>query len=285
MGIVIITIPGKAKASFARALNDRTKGDVELVIVQKNRRYNLFERIRRLYNSVGIGKLPKELLYANILRFNHRLRNKLEYFRDTSFDDTSALSPRTIEVDSVNGAEVHELLKKLSPELLVVWGSTILEPHIVKSAKRAINLHMGYCPHYRGALANQHAVLRGDVEHVGATIHYVNGKPDAGDILEVIRADTSKHPRELLLDVNNRAFERFVDIAERLAAGENLPAVQQENDQSNVLLLREWVPSLRYRLGRKMLEWEKEKQREVAWRDAIAQDVSAYEVNTERIQN
>ena len=144
---------------------------------------------------------------------------------------------------------------------------------------------MEYCPRYRGGLATQHAVLRGDVEHVGATIHYVNGKPDAGDILEVIRADTSKHPRELLLDVNNRAFERFVDIAERLAAGENLPAVQQENDQSNVLLLREWVPSLRYRLGRKMLEWEKEKQREVAWRDAIAQDVSAYEVNTERIQN
>src|SRR3989344_739050 len=147
MGIVIITIPGKAKASFARALNDRTKGDVELVIVQKNRRYNLFERIRRLYNSVGIGKLPKELLYANILRFNHRLRNKLEYFRDTSFDDTSALSPRTIEVYSVKSVGIHGLPKKLSPDLFVVWASLIFEPHIAPSAKRAINLHMGYCPH------------------------------------------------------------------------------------------------------------------------------------------
>ena len=114
--------------------------------------------------------------------------------------------------------------------------------------------------------------MREDHSHIGATIHYVNGKADAGDILEVIAADTSRNPRELLLDINNRAFERYVEIAARLFEGEDIPGERQEHAPSNVLLLKQWLPSLRYRIGKQILEWERAEKRETSWQDAIARE-------------
>lgn len=266
MSIVIITISGDVKTAFARELHAAARGGVDLVIVQKQRKHSLFRRILKLYYAVPLRDLPKEAWYGILLRLNNRVRKALGYFRAVSVTGEAKLNaPRTIEVDSVNSDEVHKILKSLSPDLLVVWGSTILSPRIVHSAKRAVNLHLGYCPYYRGALANQHAVLRGDIERIGATIHYINGKADAGDILEIMEADISKSPQELLLDLNNRAFEKYIDVACRLAAGEDPPSAKQEHVPGNVLLLREWSPSLRYSLGRRILDWERQASISASW--------------------
>src|SRR3989344_3420707 len=99
---------------------------------------------------------------------------------------------------------------------MVVWGSTIIKPDIIKTAKKAINLHMGLCPYFRGAIANQSAVMHGSLSYIGATIHYVEEKVDAGDILATITVDTNKRPRELFRQLNDRAQEHYLEIAQKL---------------------------------------------------------------------
>ncbi|KKW19381.1 MAG: Formyl transferase domain protein [Parcubacteria group bacterium GW2011_GWA2_51_10] len=260
MGIVIVTIPGETKKAFAQALHTETNGAVDLVVIQKPRQFSLTERIRRLAAAVGWGGLSREIWYGFLLRINRRARESLEYFRFSEHRAAPRRAmPRFIEVDSINSDAVRRTLEDLKPDLLVVWGSTILERRLVHSAKHALNLHMGYCPHYRGALANQHAVLSNDYSKIGATIHYVNGKADAGDVIAIIPADTSKSPRELFAELNRKSFETYIEIASRLFAGETLPRTPQEHIPGRTLLLREWTPSLRYALGRQMIEWERTK--------------------------
>ena len=50
----------------------------------------------------------------------------------------------------------------------------------------------------------------------------------------------------------------FLDISVKIFAGDNVPAIPQNISQSKKLLLRQWVPSIRYMVGSKLLKLEKE---------------------------
>ena len=261
MGIVIITIPGEAKRAFANSLHQLTGENVDLVVIQKPKpnHHSLFQRLNRLYKAVGLRALPREIGYAILLRLNESTRKTLEYFRERSGAISSpepGYIPKTMETISANSEEVFRTLKALSPDLIVIWGNTIIKPHIVKTAKRAINLHMGLCPYYRGAIANQYAVIERHPAHIGATIHYAEEKVDAGDILATITVDTSKPPQALFRELNDRAEERYLDIASQLFRGANLPQRPQDTSQGKNFVLKNWTPKTRYNLARQIRKWE-----------------------------
>jgi len=261
MGIVIITIPGEAKRAFANSLHQLTGGGVDLVVIQKPKpnHHSLFQRLKRLYKSVGLRALPIEIGYAILLRLNESTRRTLEYFRERSGVILSlepGYIPKTMEILSANSEEVFKTLSTLSPDLIVIWGNTIIEPRIIKTAKRTINLHMGLCPYYRGAIANQYAVIERYPARIGATIHYAEEKVDAGDILATITVDTSKPPQALFRELNDRAEERYLDIASRLYTGEDLPQRPQDISQGKNFVLKNWTPKTRYNLAKQIRKWE-----------------------------
>lgn len=259
MGIVFITIPGESKRAFAEALHERTGGKVDLVIVQKPRDLSLLERFKRFYGVTGFWNFPRELWYAFLLRASTKAGAALEYFRESTIRATQAPTrfPRVLEVDSVNSDEAYHALQKLSPDLMVIWGSAILKPHIISTAKQAINLHMGLCPYYRGALANQYAVLQNDLSRVGATIHYAAQGVDRGDILATLRGDSSKPPKELFRELNDAAFQKYLEVASALFAGDAIPVTSQNALAGKNLLLKEWTPKLRYAVATRILDWER----------------------------
>ncbi len=256
MGIVFITIPGEAKRAFANSLHEKTGGAVDLIIVQKPKRVNVIESVLRLAKTVGWLNLPRELWHGLLLRLDGT-KEALEYFRAHTPLAGGEYVPPFIEVDSINSDKVHELLKRISPDLLVIWGTTVLEDRVVKTAKKAINLHLGYCPHYRGALANQHAVSRGDMSRIGATIHYVERKVDAGEILAVVAADHLKSPKDLFRDLNDRVMALYLDIATRLHHGEHIAGIPQDTSRAENFLLKHWTPTKRHLVGQKILAWER----------------------------
>lgn len=266
MGIVIITIPGEAKRAFANSLHRLSGEKVDLVIIQnKKPNHNSFwNRLKRLYKNVGLFALPRELWYAFLIRFDPQATEALGYFRERSGaalpDPHADYLPRVLETYSANSDEVHAALKKLSPKLLVVWGGTVLKPHIIRTASRVINLHMGLCPHYRGAVANQHAVIKKHHARIGATIHYVENRVDCGDILHTIAADLQKPPRELFRELNDLAEASFLEVAHRLYQGEKLPCQRQDSSIGENFLLKNWTPTTRYKLAQQILDWEKSGQ-------------------------
>lgn len=258
MGIVILTIPGEAKREFANSLYTTTGGKVDLVIIQKPKSYSLFKSLRKLYNRFPLKIFFKEIWYSLLLRLNKDKERKLSYFRERTGlgQNESSYLPKTLFVDSINSLEVIEALREAKPNLLVIWGTGIIKPSIISSAPKVINLHMGFCPHYRGALANQNAVLHKNIKRIGATIHFVEEKVDEGDILTTIAGDHSKPPRELFLDLNDQAERAFVEVAHQLFQGVDLPRTKQNKSRSKNLFLKDWLPSKRYELARYMKQWE-----------------------------
>jgi folate-dependent phosphoribosylglycinamide formyltransferase PurN len=257
MSIILITIPGEQKREFANLLHKKTGNGVSYVIVQKPRKVPIRETLSKLIKTVGWKGLLNELYYAFILRMNKNLQNYLQYFRVRSSKEHSpSYIPKVLEVDSVNGDDVYELLQKAKPELLILWGTTVIAPRIFQSAKHAINLHMGLGEHYRGAVANHFAILHDEHEKIGATIHYVHEKVDTGDVLDTIVIDEKLPPKELFTRLNDLAEERFLEIALLLWKNKKLDASVQNIERSRNILLREWTPSRRYAVARKLRDWE-----------------------------
>ncbi|MEK7176807.1 MAG: formyltransferase family protein [Patescibacteria group bacterium] len=259
MSIVVITIPGGERRDFANSLHKKT-GCVELVIIQKSKIFNesFTESIGRLKRAVGLPALPRELFYALLLRFNKPAQKVLEYFRNFGDVETEkTYLTKTIEVSSVNSPEVLEILKKIKPKILVVWGNTILKKDILATAEKVLNLHMGLCPYYRGSVANQYALINDEPNRLGATIHYVKEGVDTGDVIETLSADISKRPRDLFLELNKKAKELYLEIIQKLYKGGNLPRIAQDPSVGKNYMLRDWTPSVRYKLAKKILNWEK----------------------------
>lgn len=259
MGIVLFLIPGGTKREFANAVHQKTEGGVDLVIIQKPKQRSAQERLMRLHRNAS-RSVATELWFGLLLRAHPRLKQALEYFRNHDIPISGdSYAPKTLEVESINSDEVYEALRQLSPDLLVVWGTALLQPRILRTAKRAVNLHLGFCPHYRGALANQHAVLDGDFGKVGATIHYINGHVDAGDILRITLTPFVPSPKEFFRALNTKAWHDYLDIVVRLWSGKEVPKTRQDISASKMMLLKEWTPSVRYKVAKRILEWEDKK--------------------------
>jgi len=259
MGIVILTTPGNSKKAFVNSLHEATSEKVDLVIIQKPKIKPLVERLKTLYRKTNLKTLLKEIWYSIILRLNNNYKRVLSYFRWTldTYDDPKPYLPRVLEVNSINDLDVLEELKNLSPELMVIWGSGIIKPSIINTAKKTINLHMGLCPYYRGALANQNALLHNDIRRIGATIHYAEEKVDTGDIITTINADYTKPPQEMFQELNDLAQKTYLDTVIKLFNGEELPRIPQNKSRSKNLLLKDWTPSRRYKLAKVIVERER----------------------------
>lgn len=252
--IVVITIPGNSKRAFTNALHKNTDGAVSLVIIQKQSQKTLVQRFRALIRENSWRNVPKQLWYAFLLRVSSSKRKVLELFRRSSMDNyRDPYIPPAIEVDSVNSDSVYKKLLEISPDLIVVWGSGILKPHIIATAKKVINLHLGLCPYYRGAIANQYAVFQGDISKVGVTIHYVNNHVDAGDIIKTIALPTLDSFEKSFLALNDEAFSSYVEIAKDMFYGKEISSYPQNASLGKNIILKQWTPEMRYKTAQKML--------------------------------
>ncbi len=79
-----------------------------------------------------------------------------------------------------------EIMKEaLSSDIFIVFGSSYIKGDLCKELvrKKAINIHMGVSPYYRGSSCNFWAIYDKNPEMVGATIHFLTEGLDSGDIL------------------------------------------------------------------------------------------------------
>ena len=92
---------------------------------------------------------------------------------------------RVVAPPDVNTAEMFGLLADLQPDFLFsfYYRSLLAEPLLQAARRGALNLHGSLLPKYRGRAPVNWAILRGETE-TGATLHYMVGRADAGDIVD-----------------------------------------------------------------------------------------------------
>ncbi|EKE14557.1 MAG: hypothetical protein ACD_12C00430G0002, partial [uncultured bacterium] len=124
---------------------------------------------------------------------------------------------------SINSEETEKKLKEISPDLLILDGTSVVKKNILVIPRvGTINIHLGINPLYRGG-GNAWAFINKDYKNVGATIHLVTEKLDAGSIIKIIRMDVlpeMKSVEEYNKYCHKKAVEELVEIIKKIEKGQ-----------------------------------------------------------------
>ena len=86
------------------------------------------------------------------------------------------------KVENINNDTVINLIKKIKPKIVYVFGTGMISKNLINSINlKIINMHWGISPKYRGEGIIT-ALAYSDFKHLGVTIHELNEKSDAGRI-------------------------------------------------------------------------------------------------------
>ena len=133
------------------------------------------------------------------------------------------------EVPHINHPSVVELARDLKPDVIAVFGTSLLRGDLLKEGRIGIaNLHGGLSPEYRGADCTFWALYNGEPENVGCTLHWIDAGIDTGGLIAHVS------PKILPDDDELRLFWRAVkssaqvygEMLHRLALGERFGQTQ-----------------------------------------------------------
>lgn len=133
------------------------------------------------------------------------------------------------EFPHINDPGVVELARRLQPDLICVFGTSLIRGPLLEEGRLGIlNLHGGLSPEYRGADCTFWALYNGEPEKVGCTLHFIDAGIDTGKLIAHIRPEVHEGDTELPLfwrAVRDSA-EVYAEALDRLERGEPLGQVQ-----------------------------------------------------------
>ena len=121
----------------------------------------------------------------------------------------------------------------LKSDIYVVFGSSYIKGELVDFLvkQKAINIHAGVSPYYRGADCNFWALYDDNPHLVGSTIHLLSKGLDSGPMLYHAMSNLKKNPFEYTMSTVKSAFH---SIAERIKDGSILtikPLIQDKSKE------------------------------------------------------
>ena len=169
------------------------------------------------YHDVGVNCL-KALLSAGI-QVDLVVTHQDDPNENVWFGSVAKLcAEKNIPYITPNASELADLIPKLqalAPDYIFSFYYRFMIPEqILKCAKiAALNMHGSLLPKYRGRAPVNWAILHGETE-TGATLHVMEAKPDAGDI--VGQAAVHIGPDETATDVFGKVSQAAVTVIEKV---------------------------------------------------------------------
>lgn len=205
---------------------------IALFTSNQRRHLSLIHRLAAVADELFVVQECNTVFPGEVDDFFRKSAVMQDYFRrvmdaeQTVFGDL-ALSPPNVRSLAVKLGDVSKLPLGMLDELLtadafVVFGASYIRGPLcnVLVDRRAINIHMGVSPFYRGSSTNFWALYDEQPEYIGATLHLLTSGLDSGPILRhVLPAAETFEPFELGM----RAVEAaHAAVADGLASGELL---------------------------------------------------------------
>jgi hypothetical protein len=133
------------------------------------------------------------------------------------------------EVPHINHADAVGLARSLRPDLIAVFGSSLIRGELLKQGRLGIaNLHGGLSPEYRGADCTFWALYNGEPEKVGCTLHWIDAGIDTGGLIAHVSPEVRPDDDELRLfwRAVMTSADAYAELLRRLAAGERFGQTQ-----------------------------------------------------------
>jgi hypothetical protein len=208
------------------------------VVVESNRS----QRARLLRRALWRPWLWRQY-HALRQRWTGRAAYSRQYFGSFERPDLARL-----DVPWVNDGAVAAALGDWRPDITVVCGTSIIREETLAAAGRAINIHGGCLPWYRGNHGVFFAYQRGEFERIGATVHLVTAQLDSGDVLAVVRPEIFPHDHDghLYCRSVQLAVDTLVDLLTDLQSGRPLTPTSQGDGE--IFRHRDRTPAIEARL-------------------------------------
>ncbi|MCA1494137.1 formyl transferase [Sinorhizobium alkalisoli] len=199
--IVVVTAGGDNPNIMINALAARFDDVVVLQEQQEPKALFVRRRARKLGWPTALGQLATMI----VSRFGkHLTQRRAEailraYGVSAEPDPSIPVHP----IASINDAEAHGQLQALQPAVVFLISCRMLKPETLAAIPcPIINFHAGINPQYRGLMGGYWALVNGDAENFGATVHLVDEGVDTGGILyqtrQVPSPDDTMHTYPLL---------------------------------------------------------------------------------------
>lgn len=137
-------------------------------------------------NTVFPGKVEDFFRKSEIMQsyFEKVIASEKKIFGDLRFN-SNKIKQLSIKLGDLNRLTYSHLKEALSSDYYVVFGSSFIKGWLIDflMERKAINIHMGLSPYYRGSSCNFWALYDENPNHVGATIHLLSKGLDSGEIL------------------------------------------------------------------------------------------------------
>jgi hypothetical protein len=116
--------------------------------------------------------------------FSHVRDAEAKTFGGVAFPPKNCTS-LALFLGDINDIDRQALAPALESDYYVVFGASYLKGALAEFLieKRAVNIHMGASPYYRGNSCNFWAIHDGRADYVSGTIHMINKGLDSGPIL------------------------------------------------------------------------------------------------------
>ena len=187
MRLVMLTGEGPEHRYVASVLAEQFPDDLKAIVVAPppGQVWAGTTRYLKKYTPVQICSRVLDICYLAMTRQAVHRQQALE--RQLLADGQVVTTPsrRLLRaVPSHNGTECEALLKDVLPDILLVYGTTIIKPHIFSLARvLALNLHTGIAPRYRGADTIFWPLYNEEPEWVGVTVHVLDEGVDSGPVI------------------------------------------------------------------------------------------------------
>lgn len=122
-----------------------------------------------------------------------------------------------IRFGDLNQMTQDQLSSALNSDVYLVFGSSFIRGWLADFLvdKQAINIHMGLSPYYRGSSCNFWALMDGNPNFVGATVHRLSKGLDSGDMLfHSLPNSQTRNPFEFTMSVVDNVQNQIVSHLE-----------------------------------------------------------------------
>ena len=134
-----------------------------------------------------------------------------------------------VDPGGCNHPDAIEAMRAMAPEVVLVFGTGLLKPALLDQFPgRAVNIHLGLSPYYRGAGTNFWPLVNGEPEYCGATIHMLDGGVDTGPVIAHVRPEIAAGdgPHDIGNKTIVAAASALADAADALTRGRLNPVPQ-----------------------------------------------------------
>jgi folate-dependent phosphoribosylglycinamide formyltransferase PurN len=174
----------------------------ELYVIQEN---------RTIFPGIFEGHYLKSETIENY--FKNVIKAEINIFEDAYiFGKNKNINLLPIANKDLNNIELKSISSFLKSDIYIVFGSSYIKGDLINFLinYKAINIHMGISPYYRGTDCNFWALYDNNPHLVGATIHLLSKGIDSGEILYHAISDIKKNPFEYTMSTVKSAFLSLV---------------------------------------------------------------------------